>query len=365
MQTCGCSPVPKRSAALAHTLANLLSQEPLARVQRSTVNIPGGRSLLGTNRPVLEADGEGPLRTTKVKPFRIDPTAVTNARFEDFVAATGYETDAEKLGSSFVFQNFLPAAKRNRPRVAAAPWWCEVQGACWRDPFGPGSADLREPEHPVVHISWHDACAFALWAGGRLPGEAEWEHAARGGLQDVRFPWGDEEPDDTGYFPCNIWQGKFPDKDLALDGFAGLAPAPVICTERLWPLQHGRQHMGMDLGTVQGPIAEEVRPGRSGRHARLQAGQGRFVFVPCKLLLPLQDCGAQWHVAGQFHVAHRFSPCLRHGLDGQERHVVSPITRSNGNSRTLGIAWPTSKLRIVRAAVRPTLWRGKSMVVSF
>ncbi|WP_419908938.1 formylglycine-generating enzyme family protein [Hoeflea sp.] len=202
-----------------------MSQEPLAEVRQSTIRVPGGQSLLGTGRPVLTADGEGPLRKTRVKPFRIDATAVTNARFEDFAAATGYQTDAEKLGSSFVFQNFLPTAKRDRPRVAAAPWWCEVRGASWREPIGPGSADLCEPDHPVVHISWHDACAFASWAGGRLPSEAEWEHAARGGLGDVRFPWGDEEPDDIGYFPCNIWQGTFPDKDLALDGFAGLAPA--------------------------------------------------------------------------------------------------------------------------------------------
>ncbi|MDA4848366.1 formylglycine-generating enzyme family protein [Hoeflea poritis] len=197
----------------------------MAKPQQSSIHIPGGRSLLGTNRPVLAADGEGPLRTTRVKPFRIDPAAVTNARFEEFVSATGYETDAEKLGSSFVFQNFLPAAERDKPRVAAAPWWCEVQGASWRDPFGPGSADRRAPEHPVVHISWHDACAFASWAGGRLPSETEWEHAARGGLGDVRFPWGDEEPDDTDIFPCNIWQGTFPEKDLALDGYEGLAPA--------------------------------------------------------------------------------------------------------------------------------------------
>ncbi len=225
MTACGCSPAPERSAMHARTSASLPLREPSAKTQRSTIHIPGGQSLLGTNRPVLTADGEGPLRTIRVKPFRIDPTAVTNARFEEFVAATGHETDAERLGSSFVFQNFLPAADREKPRVAAAPWWCEVNGACWRDPYGPGSADRREPDHPVVHISWHDARAFASWAGGRLPNEAEWEHAARGGLGDVRFPWGNEEPDDTGYFPCNIWQGTFPDTDLALDGYAGPAPA--------------------------------------------------------------------------------------------------------------------------------------------
>lgn len=225
MTTCGCNPTPESLAVRPRDRNWLSSRESVATVQQSTIRVPGGQSLLGTGRPVLTADGEGPLRKVRVKPFRIDPTAVTNARFEGFVSATGYQTDAEKLGSSFVFQNFLPAAGREKPRVAAAPWWCEVQGACWREPFGPGSADQREPGHPVVHISWHDACAFASWAGGRLPSEVEWEHAARGGLGDVRFPWGDEEPDDIDCFPCNIWQGPFPDKDRGLDGFVGLAPA--------------------------------------------------------------------------------------------------------------------------------------------
>ncbi len=155
----------------------------------------------------------------------MDPCTVTNARFEEFVADTGYVTDAETIGTSLVFEGLLPDPRRAVPRVAEAPWWCDIEGASWRDPFGPGSADQRDPDHPVVHVSWHDARAFAAWAGGRLPTEAEWEHAARGGLGDVRFPWGDNEPDDISHFPCNIWQGHFPDTSLALDGFAGLAPA--------------------------------------------------------------------------------------------------------------------------------------------
>ena len=189
------------------------------------VDVPGGKSLVGTNRPVLPVDGEGPLRSRSVKPFRIDKTAVTNARFLAFVEDTGYRTEAERLGDSFVFEGLLEKDTHDGPRVAAAPWWCVVKGAHWRAIHGPGSEAAWHEDHPVVHVSWNDANAFARWAGGRLPSEAEWEHAARGGLGDVRFPWGDREPNDDDFFPCNIWQGAFPKTNLMLDGHFGTAPA--------------------------------------------------------------------------------------------------------------------------------------------
>lgn len=188
------------------------------------LDIPGGSGALGTDRPVFPQDGEGPLRQTKIAPFRMDQTAVTNARFAAFVADTGYRTDAERLGNSLVFQGLLPEDLPPTRAVADAPWWREVSGASWRVAYGPGGPDL-EADHPAVHVSWNDARAFAVWAGGRLPTEAEWEHAARGGLGDVRFPWGDEEPNEHDFQPCNIWQGRFPRQDLALDGYAGTAPA--------------------------------------------------------------------------------------------------------------------------------------------
>ena len=105
--------------------------------------------------------------------------------------------------------------------------WEEVIGASWSAPEGPGSSIVGREEHPVVHLSWDDAQAFAAWCGGRLATEAEWEHAARGGLLDPRFPWGDDEPDDHTVY-ANIWQGRFPDINLMTDGYFGTSPVTAF-----------------------------------------------------------------------------------------------------------------------------------------
>ena len=189
------------------------------------VAIPGGVGLIGTAAPEIDLDGEGPLRKTRVRPFLMDEIATTNERFRQFVSDTGYITEAERLGDSFVFQSFLSGGGSDVANYGPAPWWRVVKGATWRAPAGPGSEGDCHDDHPVVHVTWNDAQAFATWARGRLPTEAEWEHAARGGKSDVRFPWGDQEPDERDFFPCNIWQGDFPNRDLGLDGYAGTAPA--------------------------------------------------------------------------------------------------------------------------------------------
>ncbi|MEV8468352.1 formylglycine-generating enzyme family protein [Fluviibacterium sp. DFM31] len=190
------------------------------------VLVPGGRTLVGTGRPIIRNDGEDPLRNARVKPFRIASTTVTNAQFEAFVKATGYVTEAERFGWSFVFWAQVPQRLGPTQGIQGVEWWRRVDGANWRDINGPGTqAETWFPDHPVVHISWHDAMDYAAWVGGRLPTEVEWEHAARGGLGDVRFPWGDEEPDDTDFLPCNIWQGAFPNRNTGADGFLTTAPA--------------------------------------------------------------------------------------------------------------------------------------------
>jgi formylglycine-generating enzyme len=196
-----------------------------ATSHRGQVPVPGGRYRLGDGFDEgYPGDGETPVHDVDLTPYHLDATTVTNAAFATFVKATGHVTTAEHEGTSAVFHLAYDGDGSDvLGRATGTPWWLVVRGADWRHPEGAHSDVGRRPAHPVVHVSHDDALAYAAWAGKRLPTEAEWEAAARGGLEGARFPWGDELTV-RGRWRANIFQGDFPHHNTLEDGWLTTAP---------------------------------------------------------------------------------------------------------------------------------------------
>lgn len=226
VKTSACCSASRQPGPEGESRLSLVAGEPGAYSTKRQVRLPGGVFAMGDHFDEgYDTDGERPVHAVTVKPFWMDLTAVTNAHFATFVKATGFITDAERFGSSAVFHLTTasqPADVMGRP--ATAPWWVEIRGANWRHPEGQLSGINDRQHHPVVHVSWNDAAAYARWAGKRLPTEAEWEYTCRGGLDGARFPWGDEL-NPGGKWLCNIWQGEFPTVNSQDDGYLTTAPA--------------------------------------------------------------------------------------------------------------------------------------------
>jgi len=211
-------------------LARIFSTPPPA--PEGMVWIPGGEFLMGTEEG--NYNDTTPLHRVQLNGFWMDKTEVTNAQFAEFVAATGYVTVAERTPLAKDYPGAPPENLVAGSLVFTPPpgpvsldnhysWWRYVKGANWRHPEGPASNLEGRAQHPVVHVCWEDAVAYAQWAGKRLPTEAEWEYAARGGLVQKTYCWGDELLVD-GKWMANIWQGRFPHENTREDGYEATAP---------------------------------------------------------------------------------------------------------------------------------------------
>jgi formylglycine-generating enzyme len=295
------------------------------------IALPGGRFAMGSDRFYPE---EAPVRRVRVDGFRIDATPVTNSQFARFVTETGYQSFAETAPDPKDYPGMDPELAQPGSLVFQrtsqpvntddfSQWWHFTPGADWRHPLGPESASTRLDDHPVVHIAWEDALAYARWAGKDLPTEAEWEYAARGGLESKDFAWGDELTPD-GVHLANTWQGLFPFANQLADGWERTSPVRTYP-----PNGYGLYDM---IGNVWewtsdwygAPKVERKAKGDCCTIPNPRGGRERDSFDPCtpEITIPRKVIKGGSHLCAP-NYCQRYRPAARHpqAIDTSTSHV--------------------------------------------
>lgn len=304
------------------------------------VRIPGGMFRMGSDAHYPE---EAPTHVVNVSAFDIDRMPVTNVMFAGFVAATGYVTVAERAPRAEDYPDALPELLTPGSLVFAPPerlrdpddwtqWWRYEPGACWHAPPGPGSSLDGRQDHPVVHITFDDAAAFAAWAGKDLPTEAEWEFAARSGLEGAEYAWG-HELTPGGLHMANIWQGEFPCGNTAEDGFVTTSPVgsyppngyglfDMIGNVWEWTLDYWRSRHPADSAKAC-CVPTDPRGG---------AREGSFDAAWSGLSIPRRVLKGGSHLCAPSY-CRRYRPAARHAeaVDTSTSHIGFRCVRRIGN----------------------------------